>query len=120
ISQNASEAVGTNPRMIPDGCYHLVLNLGDPHLYIDKAGRRIEPKRSHVNAKQTEFVTIERSGHVEIMGVVFKSYGFYPFVRMPVSELTGQIRNLDDLMTDRFDLLEEQLASIPSIREKCL
>lgn len=120
ISQNLSEVGGTNPRMIPDGYYHMVINLGDPHLYIDKNGRRIAPKRSHINAKQTEYVTIEQGGHVEIMGVVFKPHGFYPFVGMPVSELTGQILNMEDLVNNRFGLLEEQLTLIPTVKEKCL
>lgn len=120
ISQNASEVIGMNPRMIPDGCFHMVINLGAPHLYTDKNGNRIEPKRSHINVMQTEFVTVERSGHVEIMGVVFRPHGLYSFMRMPISELTGQILNLDDLLTEQIDLLEEQLASIPTIHEKCL
>lgn len=106
--------------MIPDGSYHMVINLGAPHLYTDKNGNRIEPKRSHINVMQTEFVTVERSGHVEIMGVVFRPHGLYPFMRMPISELTGQILNLDDLLTEQIDMLEEQLASIPTIQEKCL
>lgn len=103
--------------MIPDGCFHMVINLGAPHLYTDKNGNRIEPKRSHINVMQTEFVTVERSGHVEIMGVVFRPHGLYSFMRMPISELTGQILNLDDLLTEQIDLLEEQLASIPTIHE---
>lgn len=118
ISQHAKEVVGTNARMIPDGCFHMVINLGDPHRYVDKDGRPSQPKRSHINAKQTEFVTIERSGHVEMMGVIFKPYAFYPFVRMPINELAGDIRNMDELMDERFELLEEQLALLPRVREK--
>lgn len=119
IKQHASEAVGMNPRMIPDGDYHMVINLGAHHEYIDKTGRRIQPKRSHMNALQTEHVTIERSGHVEMMGVVFRAYGYYPFVRMPVSEVVGDVRNMEDVMHERFDLLEERLASAPDVQSKC-
>lgn len=120
ISQSGGEAVKMNPRMIPDGRYHMVINLGDPHRYVDKNGNITIPRRSHINAKQTEYVKIERFGHVEIMGIVFRPHGFYPFVRMPVSELTGVICNVEDIVSESFDQLEEQLAGIPSVQGKCL
>lgn len=120
IAQDAREALVTRPRMIPDGRYHMVINLGSPHVYIDKNGKTFRPQRSHVNAKQTEFVTMERTGQVEIMGVVFRPHGFYPFIRMPVSEIAGEICSMEELVADRFDLLEERLAMIPSVQEKCL
>lgn len=107
------------PRMIPDHDHHMVINLGDPHRYIDQTGNRIEPRRSHINANHTHYVTMERSGRVEIIGVVFKPHGFYPFIQIPLHELSGHILNMDDLMADRLELLEEQLVSMPSVEDKC-
>ncbi len=62
ISQTGDEAVETNPKMIPDGHYHMVINLSAPHLYMDSRGNLVNPKSSHINAKQTEFVTIHVKG----------------------------------------------------------
>lgn len=120
ISQSEEEGTAVNPRMIPDGQYHMVINLGDPHRYADRNGVLTTPRRSHINAKQTEYVTIERVGQVEIMGVVFRMSGFYPFVRMPVYELAGEICNMEDVMDENFGLLEEQLAGITTPEGRCL
>ncbi|XID93714.1 DUF6597 domain-containing transcriptional factor [Paenibacillaceae bacterium WGS1546] len=40
IVQRGEEAKDANPKMIPDGSYHMVVNLGAPHVYEDGNGRR--------------------------------------------------------------------------------
>ncbi|GAA0374976.1 helix-turn-helix domain-containing protein [Bacillus horti] len=118
ISQNGEDVLGMNPKMIPGGYYHMVINLGSPHFYMDRNGKSFSPKASHINAKQNEYVTIQRKGHVEIMGIVFRPYGLYALVNMPVSELVGTVQNMEELIGNRIGELEEQLASVTGIQEK--
>ncbi|GEM_PF-3086062 len=120
IAQAKSDVLEVNPRMLPDGCYHMVVNLGEPHHYIDRNGRIHAPKRIHMNAKQTDYVTVQRSGRVEIMGVVFRPYGLSPFVRVPVKEVAGAVRDMEDLLGPRVKEMEERLYAAPTIPHKLL
>ena len=54
IAQSGLELGHTDPKMVPDGCYHIVFNLGSPHCYIDKDGKTMQPKISHMNANQAD------------------------------------------------------------------
>ncbi|XID93716.1 helix-turn-helix domain-containing protein [Paenibacillaceae bacterium WGS1546] len=126
IAQSGEEAKGANPKMIPDGGYHMVFNLGAPHVYEDGNGRRTTPKISHINANQANYATIRRSGDVEIVGVVFRPYGLHPFVKAPIGEVAGAVRNMEDLVGSRIHELEERLSEAADVRmkfaelEKCL
>ncbi|WP_214628473.1 hypothetical protein [Paenibacillus agaridevorans] len=42
--QVGAGVVETNPKMIPDGLYHMVINMGSAHTYIDDKGRRWCPE----------------------------------------------------------------------------
>lgn len=118
IEQKAEEAASVHPRMLPDGGYHWVVNLGDPHHYFDSGGRRISPERSHINAMQSEPAIIRRTGRVEMIGVVFRPYGLVPFIPCPVNELVGDVRNIRDVLDARVFELEDRLASAATIAEK--
>lgn len=118
IAQDHEQIVGMDPKMIPDGHYHLVVNLGDRHHYIDKNGKQSSPQMTHINAKQTEFLSIIRSGHVEIIGIVFKPYGLFPLLKMPVSEISGFICNMEDLMGSKIVEIQEILAEVPTCEQK--
>ncbi|MFS0724828.1 DUF6597 domain-containing transcriptional factor [Paenibacillus sp. 1P07SE] len=89
ISQDASEVAKVAPRMIPDGHYHLVIDLGDPHSYTDSKGRVVRARRTHINAHQAGYVDIARSGRVEMMGVMFRPLGFAVLVQQPVDVIAG-------------------------------
>ncbi|GIQ71348.1 AraC family transcriptional regulator [Xylanibacillus composti] len=120
ISQAKGDALEVTPRMLPDGCYHMVVNLGAPHRYIDRNGRAHAPKRTHMNARHTDYVTVQRSGEVEIMGVVFQPYGLYPFVRLPMKEVAGAVRDMEDLLGPRVREMEERLYAASTVRHKLL
>src|SRR5690554_4361469 len=117
IAQDKEEVIGMDPKMIPDGCYHMVINLGSPHCYIDKEGNQISPTMSHINAK-TDYVKIIRSGKVEIIGVVFQPYGLYPLLNTPIHEISGFVCNMEDLLGSHIHEIEEKLAYASTSKEK--
>ncbi|OUS74025.1 hypothetical protein B1748_22050 [Paenibacillus sp. MY03] len=110
IVQDGAGVVEMNPKMIPDGLYHMVINMGSAHTYIDGKGRRWSPKVSHVNAKHNDYVTIERSGKVDLLGIVFHPWGLFPFVRDSMDGVPGAIWNMEDLLGGRISELEERLS----------
>ncbi|RXZ77616.1 AraC family transcriptional regulator [Paenibacillaceae bacterium] len=120
IAQDENEAAAASPRMIPDGLYHLVINLGDAHSYLDREGRLVCSKRTHVNAHQSDYVDIARSGRVEMMGVMFRPLGFAALLKNPVHEITGGVRNMDELLGAQVLELEERLMDAESISAKFL
>jgi len=116
ILENHDEASSVDPKMIPDGSYHMVINLGCSHKFIDKEGKILAPKRSHLNANQRDYLRINRTGEVEIIGVIFKPYGLFPLLKCPIHEVSGLVWNMEDILGNHINELEERL-SIPSTVE---
>lgn len=107
-----------DPRMVPDGCYHMVFNLAVPHEYMDRNGRIYRPALSHINAKQTDALQIRRYGEVKIMGAIFQPYGLYAFLRTPASEIAGFVWDVEQLLGSMAREIEERLVSAPQIADK--
>lgn len=75
-------------RDIPDGNLEVIINLGSAFNKIDGASSSLES----VGAIKGQFdhpVIIEQMGKIEIIGICFKPYGLYPFLKLPLSEITN-------------------------------
>src|SRR5690554_2471208 len=118
IHQTQDDALSVDPKMVPDGSYHLVINPGSPHKYIDKEGKIISPKMSQLNAIQTDYLGINRTGEVEIIGVIFKPFGLSPILQCPVHEVSGLVWNVEDLIGSYIHELEEKLSSPSTVEQK--
>ncbi|MGG4094696.1 helix-turn-helix domain-containing protein [Paenibacillus lautus] len=118
IFQTRDDVLSVDPKMIPDGRYHLIINLGSPHRFVDKEDNRFSPKMSHLNANQTDYLKIHRTGAVEIIGVIFKPFGLYPLLKCPIHEVSGVIWNVEDLLGDPIHDLEEQLSNLSTLDQK--
>jgi AraC-like DNA-binding protein len=118
ISHSKDDDTLINPKMLPDGHYHLVINLGSPHTFIDKNGKEILLKMSHMNANQNDYISIKRSGTVEIIGIVFRPYGLVPFLRTAINHVAGFVWNMEDLLGNSFNKIEEKLFYEPDVAKK--
>ena len=79
-------------RVLPDGTCEIVLNRGDPFRH---AGR-VQP-RAMVVGQMPRFMEIEPTGAVDLLGIRFRPGGLFPFLRAPMSELTGGWADLGDI-----------------------
>ena len=118
IEHRENSVTDMEPKMFPDGCYHMVFNLAVPHDYVDKDGRIYRPASSHMNAKQTELLKIRREGEVRIMGAIFEPYGLYAFLRTPACEIAGSVWDIEDLLGSTVREIEERLQEVPMIEDK--
>jgi AraC-like DNA-binding protein len=61
---------------------------------------------------------IQPTGRVSLFGIRFKPSGAFPFLRMPLSEVTERIPNLDCILNGRVANLEEGINLASSFRER--
>lgn len=112
-------------RVLPDGSAELVINLDEvPRKRFDRADpRRFQTvRRAWISGAQPEFMLIDVLPRANMIGVHFKPGGLAPFIAMPVSELSGELVELDLLWHSAADELREQLLNAPNLqaRFKCL
>jgi AraC-like DNA-binding protein len=79
-------------RILPDGTCEIVLNRGDPFRHEG----RVQPA-AMVVGQMPRFIEIEPLGAVDLMGIRFRPGGLFPFLRAPMSELTGGWADLSDV-----------------------
>jgi AraC-like DNA-binding protein len=85
-------AGGGVERVLPDGCCEIVLNRGDPFRH---DGR--EQPRSMVVGQLPRFLVIEPQGAIDLVGIRFRPGGLYPFLGVPMHELTDRWADLRDV-----------------------
>jgi len=61
---------------------------------------------------------IQPTGRVSLFGIRFKPCGAFPFLRMPLSEITDQIPSLGCILNGRVRNLEERINLAASFRER--
>jgi len=100
--------------IFPDGAMEMIFNLGDPQKLCDRAnpGKHTIFKRSWVSGERVEPIVVEEAGAINLVGVRFRPGGAYPFFRFPISELTGQVVELDAVLGSAISRLREKLADV--------
>jgi AraC-like DNA-binding protein len=88
-------------RVLPDGCIELIVHFGDAFESIaDGADGGRTPTRqasSLVVGLLTRPLVLRPPACVETMGIRFRPGGAYPFMSVPLAELTDSTVSLDDL-----------------------
>lgn len=87
----------TPERILPDGCFELILNFGAPFREHKEAGRsELQPSR-FVVGQMTRPALISPTGPVQLLGIRFAPGGALPFFPIPPGELTNRIAPLEDV-----------------------
>jgi AraC-like DNA-binding protein len=87
----------TPERILPDGCFELILNFGAPFSESKEAGRsELQPAR-FVVGQMTQPVLVSPTGPVKLLGIRFAPGGALPFFPIPPGELTNRITPLEDV-----------------------
>jgi len=93
-------------RILPDGCVELILTFGSRFTQHTDAGKRLQP-RNFLVGQMTGPILISPAGDVDFLGIRFHPGGAFPFLRVPMSEVTDQIVELGCFSSS----LETQLLS---------
>jgi len=104
--------------IMPDGCIELIFNLADPFKRYH-ANNRIELQPATLLAGQMQrFAMIEPAGGVKLFGIRFHPGGAYPFLQLPLNELTDQIINFENIANRLGRELTEKIQTARSLRER--
>lgn len=99
-------------KLIPMNNIDLIINLASPIKYINSSLEETFEK-SHFCGIQNNYRIVKQNGIVDIIGISFFSTGFYPFIKVPVSNFKNKIVLIDDVIQD-FDKQVESLKKIDS------
>ncbi|HVU18817.1 MAG TPA: helix-turn-helix domain-containing protein [Candidatus Didemnitutus sp.] len=98
--------------LLPDGAVTLMVNLGEPQRLCDRAdvSRGTLYRRSWVSGQQPGPIVIQHAGRCHLAGIRFRPGGAAALFRFPVTELTGQVIELEDIWREEGQRLREELA----------
>ncbi len=103
---------------MPDGCIELIFNLADPFKRYH-ANNNIELQPATLIAGQMQrFAMIEPTGGIKLFGIRFHPGGAYPFLQLPLNELTDQIINFENIMNRLGRELTEKIQTARSLRAR--
>jgi len=97
--------------ILPDGAVELIVNLGDPQRLCHRTDytRQTAFRRSWISGERSQPLVIDESGYVDLVGIRFKAGGAWPFLSLPLSELTGYVVELDAVLGREADHLSERM-----------
>ncbi|NUO80670.1 helix-turn-helix transcriptional regulator [candidate division KSB1 bacterium] len=105
-------------KILPDGCTEIIFNLADRFQRFHADGTIEQQPRVLVVGQMRQHVTIAPTGSVQLFGIRFKPGGAFPFLRMPLHELTDQILGATEMWRDFSNELEERLHHARSFKER--
>lgn len=109
----------TREKILPSGTIELMINFGSPHRRYNQAETSFDLMcNSWIAGFQTEFIVNEPVAETCMMGVRFKPGGAFPFLHLPVSEITNQIINLDCIWGRFADEIRDRLLEAPTTISK--
>lgn len=104
-------------RLIPDGTSELIFNLGDPQrLYKPGGGESFDLYReSWFSGTRRIPLTIGADRPASMVGVHFKPYGAYPFFRIPQSDVSNRVVDLEGLWGAEAERVRDRLGRAATV-----
>jgi AraC-like DNA-binding protein len=101
--------------ILPDGAMELIINLGDPQKLCakDDPAEHTIFRRSWISGERTAPIVIDEIGHVHLIGVRLRAGGAWPFLGIPLRELTDEVVELEIILGREVSNLREQLGDAP-------
>ena len=112
----------TREKILPTSTIELIINFGPPHRKYNSAETEFDLMRdSWIAGFQTGFIVNEPVAETKMMGVRFKPGGAYPFLALPIIEVTNFVLDLDDIWGPFAAEIRERLLCQPTVTAKfCL
>lgn len=104
---NSEKETTIQGKLIPLNNIDLIINLSSPIKYIKGGSEEIFYK-SHFSGIHNNSRIIQQNGILDVIGISFFSTGFYPFVKVPLSEFENSTIPIQsvignfDIYTERF------------------
>jgi AraC-like DNA-binding protein len=111
----------TREKLLPDASMELVIDLreGPKKLYDrEQQTRHAGFNRCWVSGMQRQYIVIGAESGSSMMGVHFRTAGAAPFFGFPLSELSGEVVELDLIWKREILALREQLMETPTMEGK--
>ncbi len=109
----------TREKILPSNTIELMINFGPPHRLYNSEETHFElMHQSWIAGFQTEYIVNEPVAETCMMGVRFKPGGAYPFLGLPVSEITNFVIDLDCIWGTFVTELRERLLEQPTLTDK--
>ena len=105
-------------KLLPVGNIDIVLNCCAPMTYLPAQRQAIHAPGFHLTGIRQRYALIEQRGTLDLIGIAFFPMGIYPFVKIPLSELTNRTVDLDLLLKNFTARVQERLTRACSIVEK--
>src|SRR5262245_2499609 len=105
-------------RILPDGCVELILNFGANFAQHNSDGTAHKQPTRFLIGQMTGPVLIAPTGRVELMGIRFHPGGTFPFLPIPMHELTDTLVELGALSTRLERELTNGVEELGSLSQK--
>lgn len=105
-------------KLLPVGNIDMVLNCSAPMTYLPAQRQAIHASGFHLTGIRQSYALIEQRGTLDLIGIAFFPMGIYPFLKIPLSELTNRTVDLDLLLKNFTARVQDCLACARSIAEK--
>ncbi|GAK50143.1 transcriptional regulator, AraC family [Candidatus Moduliflexus flocculans] len=105
----SDEPFSIHHKLLPVGNCDILFNFSDPITYISKNTEQ-QFRRSHVIGIRHQSCFIRQTGRLDVLGIACFPAGLYPFLRIPLEELTDRIIEADIVFKTVMASLEDQLA----------
>lgn len=106
--------------ILPDGAVELIINLGEAQKLCDPEdhARSSSFRHSWISGERTAPIVIEEAGQVHLIGVRLRAGGAWPFLRLPLSEFTGRVIELDAVLGREVDRVRDSLGEATNDEER--
>jgi AraC-like DNA-binding protein len=111
----------TREKLLPDASMELIIDLGDgPKKLYDRQQhkRHAAYNKCWISGMQRQYIVIGAEPGSSMMGVHFRAGGAAPFFGFPISELSGEVVELDLIWKREILALRDQLLETPTIEAK--
>ena len=115
------DAGHTREKLLPDASMELIIDLGEgpKKLYDNRDPERYATyNRCWVSGLQRQFIVLGVEKGASMMGVHFRTGGAAPFFGFPLSELSGNVIELDLIWKREILALREQLLEAETPEQK--
>ena len=104
-------------RILPTATIELIINFGSPHKVVDSndAERFQLNHTSWVCGFQTNYIINEPIAETQMLGIRFKPGGAFPFLHLPIHELSNTIIDLDLVIGNLADDIRERALNAPTL-----
>ena len=98
LLESSDKKSQTEPqKILPDGCIELIFHFKSLNRRFISDDESIAEPRSFFSGQIKRSIMIQSTGAVGVFGVRFRPAGSYPFLRLPIAELTEKVIDLTEI-----------------------